>query len=77
MDKQHPHFGATYRTIPETDGAFCVEATIPGASMVKVTGFRTAALAASWVAGHEREIASGTVAREKLHLWKNQAPVSS
>ena len=35
----------------------------------------TAALAAPWAAGHEREIASGTVAREKLHLWKNQAPV--
>jgi hypothetical protein len=76
MDKQHPHFGATYRTIPETDGTFCIEVTIPGAPMVKVTGFSTEALAHAWIAGHEREIATGTMAREKLHLWKKQTTAS-
>lgn len=76
MDKQHPHFGATYRTIAEIDGTFFIEVKIPGAPLVKVTGFRTEALADAWIAGHEREIARGTLARERLHLWKKQKPAS-
>jgi hypothetical protein len=74
VDKKHPHFGATYRTILATDRTFCVEVTIPGAPMVKVSGFRTEALADAWIAGHERDIARGTLARERLHLWKKQEP---
>jgi hypothetical protein len=71
MDKQHPHFGATYNIARQIDGSFGVEVTIPGAPLVNVTGFGTEGLAVAWVANHEREIASGTLARAKLHLWTN------
>ncbi len=70
MEKQHPHFGATYRIARQFDGSFGVEVTVPGAPLVNVTGFGTEVLAAAWVANHEREIATGTLARKKLHLWK-------
>ena len=70
MEKQHPHFGAAYKVTREIDSTFSVEVTFPTAPLVNVTGFATEALAASWVANHEREIATGTIARAKLHLWK-------
>ena len=70
MDKQHPHFGATYKIARQVDGNFGVEVTIPSAPLVNVTGFDTEGLAAAWIANHKREIASGTMARAKLHLWK-------
>jgi hypothetical protein len=70
MDRQHPHFGATYRIAQHLDGSFGVEVTIPGAPLVNVTGFGTEGLASAWVANHEREIVAGTMARRKLHLWK-------
>lgn len=70
MGRQHPHFGATYKIARKIDDSFGVEVTIPGAHTVDVTGFATEALAAAWVANHEREIATGTMARAKLHLWK-------
>ena len=70
MEKQHPHFGATYRIAQQPDGGFGVEVTAPGAAPVNVTGFGTEILAAAWIANHEREVATGTLARKKLHLWK-------
>ncbi len=70
MDKQHPHFGATYKIARQIDGSFAVEVTIPGANLVNVTGFGTEGVAAAWVANHEREIVGGTMARARLHLWK-------
>jgi hypothetical protein len=70
VDKQHPHFGATYKIARQTDHSFGVEVTIPGARLVNVMGFATEELAAAWVGNHEREIAAGTMARAKLHLWK-------
>lgn len=68
MEKQHPHFGATYKIAEQIDGSFGVEVTIPGAPLVNVTGFGTKGSAAAWVANHEREIATGTMARARLHL---------
>jgi hypothetical protein len=73
VDKQHPHFGATYKIVRLIDDTFGVEVTIPGAPFVNVTGFGTEGLAAAWVADHEREIATGTMARSKLHLWKKDS----
>lgn len=70
MDKQHPHFGATYKVSRQADDSFGVEVTFPVAPRVNVTGFASEEMAAAWVADHEREIASGTQARAKLHLWK-------
>ena len=63
MDKQHPHFGSTYKIVRQIDGSFGVEVTIPTAPLVNVTGFGTEGLAAAWIADHEREIATGTLAR--------------
>jgi hypothetical protein len=63
VDKQHPHLGATYRTFPDNDGTICVEVVFPVAPLVKVTGFRTEALATAWIAGHKRQVATGTLAR--------------
>ena len=65
MEKQHPHFGATYKVTKQVDASFAVEVTFPTAPFVNVTGFGTEALAAAWVANHEREIATGTMARAK------------
>ena len=73
MDKQHPHFGATYKIARQFDNTFGVEVTIPGTRLVNVTGFATEGSAAAWVANHEREIATGTMARAKLHLWKKNS----
>jgi hypothetical protein len=73
MDKQHPHFGATYKIAGQIEGGFGVEITIPGAQLAKVMGFATEELASAWIANHEREIGTGTMARAKLHLWKKDA----
>jgi hypothetical protein len=70
VDKQHLHFGATYKIMRQLDGSFGVEVMLPSAPFVTVTGFGTEGLAAAWVANHEREIATGTMARARLHLWK-------
>ena len=70
MEKQHPHFGAVHKIAEQSDSTFAVEVTIPGASMVTVSGFTSEADAATWIDRHEREIATGTMARAKLHLWK-------
>ena len=72
VDKRHPHFGATYKIAREIDGGFGVEITIPGTQLAKVTGFATEELAAAWIATHEREIGTGTMARAKLHLWSKK-----
>jgi hypothetical protein len=47
-----------------------VEVTLPEAPQVKVTGFATQDAADAWIAQHEQQIATGTVMRAKLHLWK-------
>jgi hypothetical protein len=70
MDKRHPHFGATYKIARQIDDSFGVEVKIPGVPSVNVKGFATEILATAWVANHEREIARGTIARARLHLWK-------
>jgi hypothetical protein len=70
VDKQHPHLGATYRIFRDIDGTICVEMMFPVAPSVKAKGFGTEALAAAWIAGHERQVATGSLAREKLRLWK-------
>jgi len=73
MDKQHPHFVATYKIARLTDGTFAVGVTIPGMELINMPGFASEELAGAWVANHEREIAAGTTARAKLHLWKEGA----
>jgi hypothetical protein len=70
MDKQHPHFGATYEISPLPDGSFEVEVSIPNTRPVKVTGFDVRASAEAWIAGHQRQIATGTIARGRLRPWK-------
>jgi hypothetical protein len=68
MEKQHPHTGATYKIAEQPDGSFGVEVTIPDTHPVNVTGFGTKELAGAWVANHQRQIASGTLARARP--WK-------
>jgi len=72
-NKHHPHFGATYKIVNQADATFEVEVKIPGALPVSVAGFVSEARANEWIAKHETEIAAGTMAREKLHLWKKPA----
>ena len=69
MDKQHPHFGAEYKIAQLTADTFDVGVTIPGAQSVNVSGFASEEMARAWIASHERDIAVGTMAREKLHIW--------
>jgi hypothetical protein len=59
MDKQHPHFGASYKIAQQPDGGFGVEVTIPDTQPVNVTGFGTRKRAGAWVANHRREVAAG------------------
>jgi hypothetical protein len=73
MEKQHPHLGATYKIARLADQTFGVGVTIPGAEFVNVPGFPSEERAKAWVANHERDIATGTTARAKLHLWKESA----
>lgn len=68
MDKQHPHFGATYKTVVQTNGTFDVEVTVPGSAVVVISKFKTEAAASAWITDHQREIAQGTLAR--ANLWK-------
>jgi hypothetical protein len=67
MDRQHPHFGATYEIARHTDDTFGVGVTIPGTQLVNVRGFASEETAKAWVANHERNIATGTELRAKLY----------
>jgi hypothetical protein len=69
MDKQHPHFGASYKIARLTDDTFGVGVTIPGTQLVNVPSFASEELAKAWISNHGREIAAGTMARAKLYLW--------
>ena len=67
MDRQHPHFGATYEIARHTDDTFRVGVTIPGMQVVNVPGFRSEDLANEWVSDHECNVATGTELRAKLY----------
>ena len=69
MDRQHPHLGATYKTVALDNGTYNVEVTIPGAAMVTISKFKTDAAAAAWIADHERQITQGSLARAKFNRW--------
>jgi hypothetical protein len=45
MDKQHPHFGATYKISRQRDGSFAVEVVFSAGPRVNVKGFASEALA--------------------------------
>jgi hypothetical protein len=49
----HPHAGATYRTLPLTDGTFGVEIAIPGTYPTVMSSFGTQAKAGEWIAKHK------------------------
>ena len=67
MDKQHPHFGATYEIARHSDDTFRVGVTVPGTQLVNVRGFTSEETAKAWVVNHERNIAMGTELRAKLY----------
>ena len=67
MDKQHPHFGATYKIARHTDDTFRVGVTIPGRDVVNVPGFPSEERANAWVSDHESSVANGTELRAKLY----------
>lgn len=71
MDKQHPHLGATYKTVGQANGTYNVEVTVPGSAVVTISEFKTEAAAAAWIADHERQIAQGSLARAKFNRWKS------
>jgi hypothetical protein len=70
VEKQHSHLGALYRVARSIDDAFVVVVTIPGAQPVNVPGFISEDIAKAWISSHERGVAAGTAAREKLDLFK-------
>lgn len=74
MQREHPHLGATYEIVRQTDGTFGVRVNFPLAPLVNVTGFASEALAATWIASHKREIATGTLARAKMQTRRNELP---
>ena len=70
MDRQHPHFGASYKIAERADGSFGVEVTIPDTHPVNVTGFGTQELAGEWVAKHKDQVASGAARPQR---WRRAA----
>jgi len=66
MEKEHPHAGATYQVIPQSDGGFGVEVTIPNTHPTMVTGFATAEAATAWAAKHKDGIDAGNSLRRKM-----------
>ncbi len=74
MDKQHPHFGATYKTLVQANGTYNVEVAIPGSAVVVVSKFKTEAAASAWISDHQREIAQGTLARANLLKTPGDTP---
>lgn len=56
MVKTHPHAEATYRVVPQKDGAFGVEVTVPGSQPTMITSFASPEAAEEWIAKHKREI---------------------
>jgi hypothetical protein len=71
MEREHPHLGATYEIVRQTDDTFGVKVNFPLAPRVNVTGFATKGLAITWITSHKRDIATGTLARAKLHLKRD------
>jgi len=69
LDRQHPHLGATYKTVAQDNGTYNVEVTIPGSAVVTISKFKTEAAASAWIADHERQINQGTLARAKFNRW--------
>jgi hypothetical protein len=61
--------GALYRVTRLADDTFSVVVTIAGAKPVSAPGFASEELAKAWIASHQRDVAAGTAARAKLHLW--------
>jgi hypothetical protein len=62
MDSEHPHSGATYRILEQSDG-YRVEVSIPGASPVIVSGMPTLERAERWVAAHKQKVEAGAPKR--------------
>jgi hypothetical protein len=58
--RTHPHAEATYRVIPQEDGAFAVEVVIPESYPTTVTPFATEAEAEAWIARHKGQVESYT-----------------
>jgi hypothetical protein len=71
MEREHPHLGATYKIVRQTDDTFGVKVNFPLAPLVNVTGFATESLAVTWITSHKRDIATGSLARAKLPLKGN------
>jgi len=74
LDKQHPHFGATYKTLVQANGTYNVEVAIPGSAVVVVSKFKTEAAASAWISDHQREIVQGTLARANLLKTPGDTP---
>ena len=60
MPKTHPHAEATYRVVPFDDGSFAVEVNIPGSHPTRVSMFKTAADAETWIDEHRRRVEAQT-----------------
>jgi hypothetical protein len=58
MVLRHPHADATYRIVPQKDGAFGVEVAIPASNPTMVTSFATEQDAQRWIAEHKRRATS-------------------
>jgi hypothetical protein len=73
MEEDHPHSGAAYRIVEQSDLSYGVEVTIPGTFPTIVTGFATEAAAVDWAARHKDGVARG-VAFERR--WTFRKPRS-
>jgi len=68
MQKQHPHFGATYRIVPLEDATFAVEVSIPERPPTTITSFVSHAAAETWIANHKSHVA----APPKAPRWRDR-----
>ena len=68
MAKPHPHSGATYRLVPQSDNSFGIEVTIPGTSPTTVTGFASQADAERWIEKHKAKVVAGWPKRPSFRM---------
>ncbi len=57
MAKEHPHAGAAYRVVPQTDSTYGVEVIVAGCFPAMVTSFATEEIAEAWIADYKRRVA--------------------
>ena len=70
MPKSDPAAQASFRLVPQQDGSYGVEVTIPETYPTMVTGFADAEAAESWIVKYKERVEAGPPSRRR---WRASA----